>query len=165
MLIKDSVIGTLEVQAHEDRAFTTEHVVAMEMVANLAAVAIENVRLLEAHDNARQEAEAANRTKDEFLSVLSHELRTPLNSMMGWIRMLRLGNLDTEHTAKAIEVIDRNTRVQSSLIEDLLDVSRIISGKMRVEKELTDVTLAVKTATENMRPIAAAKNIDFIVSA
>jgi len=161
MILKDSVIGTLEVQAHEDRAFSTEHVVAMEMVANLAAVAIENVRLLEAHDKARQEAESANRTKDEFLGVLSHELRTPLNSMMGWIRMLRLGNLDADHTAKAIEVIDRNTRVQSSLIEDLLDVSRIISGKMRVEKELTDITLAVKTATEAIRPIAAVKNITF----
>ena len=165
MIIKDSVIGTLEVQAHHDRAFTTEHVVAMEMVANLAAVAIENVRLLEAHDKARQEAESANRTKDEFLSVLSHELRTPLNSMMGWIRMLRLGNLDADHTAKAIEVIDRNTRVQSSLIEDLLDVSRIISGKMRVEKELVDLVAAVKTATEGIRPIAAAKNIEFVVNA
>lgn len=164
MIIKDSVIGTLEVQAHEDRAFSAEHVVAMEMVANLAAVAIENVRLLEAHDNARQEAVAANRTKDEFLSVLSHELRTPLNSMMGWIRMLRLGNLDSDHTAKAIEVIDRNTRVQSSLIEDLLDVSRIISGKMRVETELTDLAVAVKTATEGIRPIAAAKNIEFVVN-
>jgi len=164
MIIKDSVIGTLEVQAHEDHAFITEHVVAMEMVANLAAVAIENVRLLEAHDKARQEAEAANRTKDEFLSVLSHELRTPLNSMMGWIRMMRLGNLDAEHTAKAIEVIDRNTRVQSSLIEDLLDVSRIISGKMRVEKELTDITAAVKTAAEAIRPIAAAKSITFDVN-
>jgi CheY-like chemotaxis protein/two-component sensor histidine kinase len=120
---------------------------------------------LEAHDKARQEAESANRTKDEFLSVLSHELRTPLNSMMGWIRMLRLGNLDADHTAKAIEVIDRNTRVQSSLIEDLLDVSRIISGKMRVEKELVDLVAAVKTATEGIRPIAAAKNIEFVVNA
>ncbi|HTK37998.1 MAG TPA: PAS domain S-box protein, partial [Pyrinomonadaceae bacterium] len=164
MIIKDSVIGTLEVQAHENRAFSTEHVVAMEMVANLAAVAIENVRLLEEHDKARQEAEAANRTKDEFLSVLSHELRTPLNSMMGWIRMLRLGNLDADHTAKAIEVIDRNTRVQSSLIEDLLDVSRIISGKMRVETELTDLAAAIKTATEGMRPIAIAKKLEFEVN-
>jgi CheY-like chemotaxis protein/two-component sensor histidine kinase len=80
---------------------------------------------------------------------------------MGWIRMLRHGSLDSEHTAKALEVIDRNTRVQSSLIEDLLDVSRIISGKMRVEKELTDLSAAVQTAAEAVRPMAAAKNILF----
>jgi PAS domain S-box-containing protein len=161
MTVMNRIIGTLEVQAYEDNAFTNEHIIALEMVANLAAVAIENVRLLQVEAAARETAEAANRAKDEFLSVLSHELRTPLNSMLGWTRMLRAGVLDKEKTAKAIEVIERNTLLQNNLIEDLLDVSRIISGKMRIEKETVDLAKVFDDAIEILRPFAAQKNISF----
>jgi signal transduction histidine kinase/CheY-like chemotaxis protein len=163
MVVQDRVIGTLEVQAHENRAFDREHAIALEMAANLAAVAIENVRLIETEARARAEAERANRMKDEFLSVLSHELRTPLNAMLGWVRILRSGNIDVERTTKALEIIERNTRQQSSLIEDLLDVSRIISGKMRVDRQLIDLLPSLEQAAESVRPIAAAKGIDFNV--
>ena len=161
MMIKDNVLGTLEVQAYEDDAFQREHAVSLEMAANLAAVAIENVRLIDTEAAAREVAEAANRAKDEFLSVLSHELRTPLNAMLGWVRMLKAGALDEENSARALEVIERNTRLQSSLIEDLLDVSRIISGKMRIETELVDLVSVVKTVSETVEPLADAKNIAY----
>jgi CheY-like chemotaxis protein/nitrogen-specific signal transduction histidine kinase len=129
------------------------------MVANLAAVAIENVRLLEVEAKARQEAEAANRAKDEFLSVLSHELRTPLNAMLGWTRMMKSGILDEERMQQAIDTIERNARLQNNLIEDLLDVSRIISGKMRIETEEVDIVSIVKTCVETAKPSAEDKNI------
>ena len=163
MVVQDRVIGTLEVQAHKNGAFEREDAVALEMAANLAAVAIENVRLIETEAKARSEAETANRMKDEFLSVLSHELRTPLNAMLGWVRILRGGSIDAERTAKALEIIERNTRQQSSLIEDLLDVSRIISGKMRIENELVDLIPSLEQAAESVRPMALAKNIKFNV--
>jgi PAS domain S-box-containing protein len=159
MLVMDRVVGTLEVQAYADEAFTHDHVVALEMAANLAAVAIENVKLIASEVDLRNQAETANRTKDEFLSVLSHELRTPLNSMLGWTRMLRSGVLDEERIRKAIEVIERNTRLQIHLIEDLLDVSRIISGKMRVEKEPLDLVTVVREAVETTRLSISGKNV------
>jgi PAS domain S-box-containing protein len=159
MRVMDRVVGTLEVQAYADEAFTHDHVVALEMAANLAAVAIENVKLIASEIDLRNQAETANRTKDEFLSVLSHELRTPLNSMLGWTRMLRSGVLDEERIRKAIEVIERNTRLQIHLIEDLLDVSRIISGKMRIEKEPLDLITVVREAVETTRPSVSAKNV------
>jgi PAS domain S-box-containing protein len=162
MIIKNEVIGTLEVQAHENEAFKHEHAVALEMVANLAAVAIENVRLLEVEAVARQQAEAANRAKDEFLSVLSHELRTPLNAMLGWTRMMKSGTLNEARKTQAIETIERNARLQNSLIEDLLDVSRIISGKMRIEHEEVDFASIVKSAVDTARPSALEKNIELI---
>jgi PAS domain S-box-containing protein len=159
MKVMNRIIGTFEVQAYENDAFTDEHVVALEMVANLAAVAIENVRLLEVEAKARQEAEAANRAKDEFLSVLSHELRTPLNAMLGWTRMMKSGILDEARTGQAIDTIERNARLQNNLIEDLLDVSRIISGKMRIESEDVDIVSVVKTCVETAQPSAEEKNI------
>jgi len=165
MIVQDRVIGTLEVQAHSNNAYGREHAIALEMAANLAAVAIDNVRLIETEARARAEAETANRMKDEFLSVLSHELRTPLNAMLGWVRILRAGNVDEQRMFKALEIIERNTRQQSSLIEDLLDVSRIISGKMRIEIEMIDLVPYLEQAAESVRPIAAAKGVEFEVSA
>jgi len=159
MIIKNKVIGTLEVQASRNKAFNREQAIALEMVANLAAVAIENVRLLEVEANARRIAEDANRAKDEFLSVLSHELRTPLNAILGWTRILKTDSLDASRNAQAIETIERNARLQNNLIEDLLDVSRIISGKMRIENEKIDFSAVVKSALETVRPLADAKNI------
>ncbi len=159
MLVMTRVVGTLEVQAYENRAFNEEHKIALEMVANLAAVAIENVRLLQIEANARETAEAANRAKDEFLSVLSHELRTPLNAILGWMKMLRSGELNEAKTERALETIERNARLQCNLIEDLLDVSRIISGKMRIEEHEVDLVSVVKSSYDSVKPLAEAKQI------
>ena len=115
--------------------------------------------LLEREQRARQEAQAANRAKDEFLATLSHELRTPLNAILGWSRLLAGGNLDSETSRKAIEIIDRNTRLQAQLIEDLLDISRIITGKLRLELRVVPVGDIVEGALESVRPLAEAKQV------
>src|SRR5437899_2634484 len=108
---------------------------------------------------ARAEAEAATRAKDQFLAVLSHELRTPLNAMLGWTRMLRTQKLDQATTARALEVIERNTKLQALFIEDLLDVSRILSGNLSLEARPIMVAPAVEAAVAAMRGTAEAKGI------
>ncbi len=108
---------------------------------------------------ARKEAEIANRMRDEFLATVSHELRAPLNSILGWGRLLEKGNLDDATTAKAIKTIVRNAESQNRLIEDLLDVSRIISGKLRLEVMTIKPINLVKSALETVRPAAEAKGI------
>ncbi len=122
-------------------------------------IEIEREEIFKREKAARHEAEEANRAKDEFLSVLSHELRTPLNSMLGWVKMLNAGMLNEEQKLHAFTVLERNIRQQNDLIEDLLDVSRIISGKMNIETEEVDFASVVETAIENIRPIADGKNI------
>ena len=116
--------------------------------------------LLEREQRARQEAQAANRAKDEFLATLSHELRTPLNAILGWSRLLSGGSLDAETSRKAIEIIDRNARLQAQLIEDLLDISRIITGKLRLDLRVVPVARVVEGALEAVRPSAEAKQIE-----
>jgi signal transduction histidine kinase len=114
---------------------------------------------------ARGAAEAANRTKDEFLATLSHELRSPLNAILTWTSLLRSGQLDGGRTARALEAIDRNTRLQVKLVDDLLDVSRIISGKMRLEVSLVELPAIVEAALETLRAAADAKAIAITVTA
>ena len=105
------------------------------------------------------DAEAANRAKDQFLATLSHELRTPLNAVVGWAHMLRSGKLDAAATLRAIETIDRNARAQSQLISDILDISRIVSGKLRLNVRPVDLTPVVEAALDTVRPSAEAKGI------
>lgn len=108
---------------------------------------------------ARAQAEAANRMKDEFLATVSHELRTPLNAILGWARMVRAGALNEETARRAIETIERNAKAQAQLIEDLLDVSRIISGKLRLDIHPIDVSPVIEAATDAVRPAAEAKGV------
>jgi signal transduction histidine kinase len=107
----------------------------------------------------RQQAEEANRLKDEFLATVSHELRTPLNHMLGWIVMLRSGRLAPDKATEALATIERNARAQNRLIEDLLDVSRIITGKLRLELQPVTLPSVVEAALASARPAAEAKNI------
>ena len=124
----------------------------------------ERRQLLEREQRARVEAQAANRAKDEFLATLSHELRTPLNAILGWSRLLSSGNLDGDTTRRAIETIERNTRLQAQLIEDLLDISRIITGKLRLDLRPTPIGEMVDAAVEAVRPMADAKHVDLQVA-
>lgn len=119
----------------------------------------EREKLLKNEQAARKDAEIANRMRDEFLATVSHELRAPLNSILGWGRLLEKGNLDEATSAKAIQTIVRNADSQNRLIEDLLDVSRIISGKLRLEVITIKPIIFVEAALESVRPAAEAKNI------
>jgi PAS domain S-box-containing protein len=107
----------------------------------------------------RTEAEIANRTKDEFLATVSHELRTPLQAILGWVRMLRAGTLDETVAGRALETIERNARIQARLIEDLLDVSRIVNGKIRLDCRIVELPLVLDAAVDGLRSMAYARRI------
>jgi PAS domain S-box-containing protein len=116
-------------------------------------------RLLECERTARQQAEIANKIKDEFLAVLSHELRTPLNSILGWSKILRTRNFDQKTTSRALETIERNAKLQTQLIEDLLDVSRILQGKLNLNICPVSLVMVVEAALETVQLAAQAKSI------
>jgi PAS domain S-box-containing protein len=120
----------------------------------------EKERLLVSERDARSEAEQANRLKDEFLATISHELRSPLNAMLGWARLLRDPQVREEQLDRALEIIERNTQTQARLIEDLLDVSRIVSGKLSMQMRPVTLNSTAQDAVADLRPAAEAKGID-----
>ncbi|HZM90600.1 MAG TPA: response regulator [Blastocatellia bacterium] len=120
----------------------------------------EREQLLSKEQKAREEAETANRAKDEFLATVSHELRAPLNAMLGWAQILRSTRVDEKTLAHAIEIIERSARTQSKLIEDLLDTARIVSGKLRLDIQPIDLTSLIENAVEVLRPASEAKEIE-----
>lgn len=133
---------------------------SLEFAANLLAHREqERAEHLMRAEAAREEAEAANRIKDEFLAVLSHELRTPLNPILGWSKLLQSGKLGAEKTAYALETIERNAKLQTQLIEDLLDITRIMRGKISLTKNPVDLVPIIESAVETVRLAAEAKSI------
>ncbi|HET7221227.1 MAG TPA: ATP-binding protein [Vicinamibacterales bacterium] len=114
---------------------------------------------------ARRTAETLSRAKDEFVATVSHELRTPLNAIYGWVAMLKMGSLDAAGQAKALDVIDRNTRVQAQLIEDLLDMARVIRGTVRLEMHPVDLAVALESALDAVKPAADARRVTMRVDA
>jgi signal transduction histidine kinase/ActR/RegA family two-component response regulator len=132
-------------------------------VARRASVAIDNAKLYELSQHARSRVEAATRAKDEFVAMVSHELRTPMNAILGWLRLLRGGSLPDAKREHAFEVIERNAQAQSQLVADLLDISRIIAGKVRINPSQVDLSNVVEMAIEGVRPAADAKRIQIEV--
>src|ERR1051325_5863790 len=159
MAVMGRIIGTIEVQSYEGNAYRPEHGTAMSMAANLTAVAIENVRLLKLERSAREAAEESNRLKDEFLATVSHELRTPLTAILGWARLLEDGALDSSVAQQAIETIWRNAKAQAQIVDDILDVSRIITGNLYIDLHPIEVSPVVQNAINVVRPTADAKGI------
>ena len=157
----------------EPGMFTERDEITVSGLASQAAIAMDNARLYEAAKKARTEAEKAaaenerlyrqaeesSRLKEEFLATISHELRTPLSAILGWARMLRLGQLTPENTAKALDTIERNARAQAQLVDDLLDVSRIITGKLRMDVRPADPDSFIDAAVDAVRPAAEAKGV------
>jgi CheY-like chemotaxis protein len=131
----------------------------MIMAANLTAVAIENVRLLKRESNAREAAEESNRLKDEFLATVSHELRTPLTAILGWSRLLEEGSLDDQVANQAIESIRRNAKAQTRIVDDILDVSRIITGNLLFDLHPVELAPVIEAAINAVRPTADAKGV------
>ena len=137
---------------------------AIADITNRKQAELERVELLNRERKAKEEAEAVNRIKDEFLATLSHELRTPLNAIIGWVQLLRNGMMNKPQIDKAVDVIDRNARAQNKLIDDLLDVSRIIRGTMTLKLKPTKLKEIVIASLDTVRPAADAKNIEIITT-
>ena len=167
------VLGGLFFGHPEANFFSERDETLVFSLASQAAIAMDNARLYEAAKRARIEAEQAaaenerlyrqaeesSRLKEEFLATISHELRTPLSAILGWARMLRLGQLTKEQETKALDTIERNARAQAQLVDDLLDVSRIITGKLRMDVRPADPNSFIDAAVEAVRPAAEAKGV------
>lgn len=156
------LIGVIHAGTITERLFTEDDLHLLQLVADRVALAIEQSRLYEAEKRARVQAETANRMKDEFLAIVSHELRSPLNAVLGWASLLREGQLSGEQTTHALQIIDNAARSQNRIISDLLDVSRIVSGKLRLNLSPIDATTIINTAIEAVRFSAEAKSIRII---
>jgi PAS domain S-box-containing protein len=167
------VYGGLFFGHPDEGVFTERAACIVEGLAAQASVAMDNARLFDAVQRARneaeqvaaekerlyQEAQESSRLKDEFLATISHELRTPLTAILGWAHMLRTGQYGGDSAFKAFETIERNARAQAQLIDDLLDVSRIITGKLRIDVRQVDPNSFVEAAIEAVRPAAEAKGM------
>lgn len=153
LLAGDRVVGTLAVYSGDKRNLYTEaDVDLIETIAARAAIAFENSYLYMA-------SQKLHRAKDDFLAMLSHELRTPMNVILGWIEILKTEEVDKETYTQALETLDRNSKVQIQLISDLLDVSRIINGKLSLHASLTDLAEVVRGSLDSVQPAARAKQI------
>jgi signal transduction histidine kinase/CheY-like chemotaxis protein len=160
LLADSSAIGVVSFHFTVPVNFDEEYRALLTSVAQHCAQAVDRARMYEAAEHARAEAEQANRSKDDFLSTISHELRTPLNAILGWAAMLRNGTVDPSRTQRAIEAIFNNATRQGRLIEELLDVSRIVAGRASVDLQNVDLGENIRGAVEAMMPIAAAKGVE-----
>jgi signal transduction histidine kinase/ActR/RegA family two-component response regulator len=160
MVAKERVIGVLQAQSLREGAYCEEDVPLLSIIAKLAASAIENARLYRDAVEGRLAMEHANRVKEEFLATLSHELRTPLTPILGWTRILRLlGENERETLTRGLKVIERNARLQAQLVNDLLDVSRIESGKVSIYAQPTALNAAVSAVVDSIRSEAEESGI------
>ncbi len=159
LVVEGKVIGALGLSFTTGQIFNEEDRGFMLTLGQQCAQAIARAQLYEAEKIARAEAETANRIKDEFLAVLSHELRTPLNPILGWAKLLRTRKFDETTKIRALETIERNAKLQTQLIGDLLDVSRILQGKVRLNLHAVDLKIAIASALETVRLAAEAKSI------
>ncbi len=156
LVARGATIGFIVFTRTRRESFTDRDYALAQEVARRAALAVDNARLYEA-------AQHANRAKDEFLATLSHELRTPMTAILGWSRFLRVGHVDHETMANAIDSIGRAAVAQAQLIDDVLDMSRIISGKLRLQMQEVELAGVVDAAVETVRPAIMAKGIQLEV--
>jgi signal transduction histidine kinase len=147
-----------------ERGFDPARVQLFEALGRHAALAMENARLLESAEALRKAAEDANVAKDQVLATVSHELRNPLSAILGWVRVLRTGKADGAQLAKGLEIIERNALAQSQLIEDMLDVSRIEIGKLKLALRPAVLQHLIENALDSARPAADAKGVRLIAS-
>ncbi len=144
-----------------DAALHQVGIIFKDITAQRAAE-LEREQLLAAEQVARRDAERANQLKDQFLATVSHELRSPLHAMLGWLRILRSENLDASREEHALSVIERNARSQAQLVEDLLDVTRIMEGKLRLDLQATDLDAIIDGAVDSLRPMAEARGVTIV---
>lgn len=160
MATHQQILGAISlIYAESGRHYNQADLTLAEELARRATLAVENARLYRHAQHERAKAEAANRSKDEFLATLSHELRTPLNAMLGWLQLLNNRQLDGATEIRALETVLRNTRTLRTIIEDLLDVSSITNGKLRLNLRSIELLPVVEAAIEAVMPTAIAKEI------
>jgi signal transduction histidine kinase/DNA-binding response OmpR family regulator len=152
--VRGRLVGAMSfARTSQSTPYTSEDLLLAQEMTQRASLATDNARLY-------REAQDAVRARDEFLAVVSHELRTPLNAMMGWTNLLRSGGLDADTVTRALETIERNTHAQAQLVEDLLDVSRIVAGKLILDTERVNLAAITTLAIDSLSPAAAAKSIE-----
>ncbi|MCV3212530.1 ATP-binding protein, partial [Plectonema radiosum NIES-515] len=160
LIARGRVLGTLSFASRSKYSFSQNEIGMMQAVCDQIAIAMERASLITSLQQQTLELKEANRMKDEFLAILSHELRSPLNAILGWAQMLRSPRKLTEtQTAKALETIERNARAQKQLIEDLLNISRMIRGKLRLHIRSCDLVPIIESALDSLRLAADAKEI------
>jgi signal transduction histidine kinase len=159
------VIGKFMLYYDEPHALGTDELQLASLIAWQVAFAVERTRAEAQARSSEAAAAEASRLKDEFLATLSHELRTPLNAIVGWVQILQTGVVSQERLRHAIDVIGRNTNLQARLIEDILDVSRIISGKLEIENAPVLLAPLIDTVVSGAQPAAQAKNIELVKTA
>jgi PAS domain S-box-containing protein len=153
-----SVVGAITlVYAESGRSYHTDDLAFAEELGRRAGIAIENARLYGAEQRAREAADASNRAKDEFLAAVSHELRTPLTAILGWAKLINDPRMEDSQRTRAAQTIERNAVAMTQLIEDLLDVSRIVSGKMRIETKRLGLAPIISAALDSVKPAVDAK--------
>jgi signal transduction histidine kinase/ActR/RegA family two-component response regulator len=160
LLVDNVPIGVLSFHFTVPVNFDAEYQALLTSVAHHAAQAIDRARLYETTQHARVEAETANRAKDDFLSIVSHELRTPLNAILGWGTMLRNGSLDSARIERATDAIVNNAMRQAHLVDDLLEVSRIVAGRVSLDLQELQLADVVRGAVEAMLPTAAQREVE-----
>ena len=159
LVAESSTIGVLSFHFTAPVNFTDDYAALLRSVAQHCGQALDRARMYETAQRARADAESANRAKDDFLSTLSHELRTPLNAMLGWASLLRAGTLDSAKRVRAVEAIHDNATRQARLIEDLLDVSRIVAGRTSLDREDVRVADTVRGAVDAIMPSTESKGV------
>ncbi|MEN9937602.1 MAG: hypothetical protein RLZZ387_4181 [Chloroflexota bacterium] len=156
-------IGLIQLSDKEEGEFTADDEALLVQLAQVIAIALENQQLYAQEQAARAQAEEASRLKDEFLATVSHELRTPLTAFLGYAELLQRRKRDEAYTARALEKMVQSAHAQAALIEDLLDVSRIVSGKLRIDPEPISLITVVHAAFDTVRPTVEAKGLDLQV--
>lgn len=152
-------MGTLCFCSRTRLQFSQNEMGMMQAVCDQIAIAIERARLIASLQQQTEQLQEANRMKDEFLAILSHELRSPLNAILGWSQLLRSRKLNETQITKALETIERNAKTQTQLIEDLLDISHIIRGKLRLHVRTCNLIAIIEAALDTVRLAAQAKDI------
>ena len=159
LIVEGRLIGVIYADTAQPRRFTEDDMRLLQLAADRVALAIEHARLYEVEQQARRQAEEANRMKDEFLALVSHELRSPLNAMLGYAAMLRRRDLDARKAEQAVEIIERSGKAQARLIDDLLDTARIIGGKLRLFVGPVNLVSVIGESVQTIQPAADAKGV------
>jgi PAS domain S-box-containing protein len=160
LIVQERLLGTMCFASRTRTCFTTEEIDLLQLMSEQIAIALDRANLIVSIQKHAEQLQRANQIKDEFLAVLSHELRSPLNPILGWAQLLRTGRLNAARQHEALLTIERNAKLQSQLIEDLLDISRIMQGKLSLKVAPVDLTFVISAAIETVRLAAQAKNIN-----